>query len=589
MDTQEQGNDGIASIKFRLAEGHTHALITMEGWSDIWAVGPPEAGFVGDGPGGYVGLPNVAPTSTAEADPAAAYRVLARVPKGTTPTARLRSVNAFDEEPASIEHGVAATSIPSLALSRDGGASRPEYDVFVSGPVASTDDLVPPEETPSGGGGPIAFLGTTPFGGAMATVTVAAQDTSIKVRNTQFLKSSSSPDRRGLIFDKTVGPYDTAPVPTLLKFSFALGDARTFKSAEWDLDGDGGFDKTTEKAEIFATYGTAKNVAPAGAEGSPVTLAVAEETANRRKNILLKARVTYVDDQGAEKSDLVLSSLLRLALNSPVPGGAIAAAPKKSQAGLTTVADWTAAPPKNSSNLAFTFADPANAPDGVKAAITDAGANLAANRLAYGTTFTGLATSFRNVDPAKFELYGAAIGSEAFVYDLEVLSNTIDHEAKHLRAASDAQTLNTPFKILCKHVFQAFDEPEKVAEVYMETFDHSDIELDDLLDPRASYRHINDRNTQSRGGGPGGEIHFVLSFNAMEQTLLEGKDFAMVSQRTRLRPTLRALALPEPGLSAMRTRLNFIYERAIRKDRFPELQLKDEFLEAGQLIRPPAN
>ncbi len=584
MDTQESGNDGIASVRFTLAEGHTHALIAMEGWSDLWAVGPPETALVGaSAGGGHVVLPNVVPTASDVPDPAAYYRVHARVPRGTVPSARLRSFNAFDQEPTSIAHAVAPVSMSSLAMSRDAGASRPEYDVFVSVPVASTDDLVPPETTPSGGG-PVALLETTPFGGASATVTVLGQETGIKVRNTGFLKNA--PDRRGLIFYKVEDPDAAGSAATLFRFSFALGDGRALKEARWDLDGDGEVDKTTPKAEIFATYGEAKNVAPAGERETPVALSVPETQANRRATFRLTVRVVYLDAEGNEKDDLVLPATLRLSLNAKVPQGATAAALSKSQTGLDDIANWNTTPPKNSSNVAIVFSDPANAPPGVKAAITDAGATPAQNRLSLGPTLGALGASFRNVDPAKLEVYGSAIGNRAFEYDLDVLRNTITHESKHLRSVSDAKAANTLFRVICQRIFTAFADPQAAAEVYMETYDHSSIELEDLLSERASYRHINDRNSQAKGGGPGGEIFFVLSFNAIEQALLEGKDFKMVSQTTQIRPTLWALPIQDPNL---KTRLNAIYTHAIKKGNLPELELKDEFLQSGTLLRPPGN
>jgi len=77
MNCDPQPESGIASAYFTLAEGTTHALIAMEGFTDVFAIGPPEVSVV-DGQGVEQAL--IQPSRSPESGSAATFQLEFRLP-----------------------------------------------------------------------------------------------------------------------------------------------------------------------------------------------------------------------------------------------------------------------------------------------------------------------------------------------------------------------------------------------------------------------------------------------------------------------------------------------------------------------------
>lgn len=349
----------------------------------------------------------------------------------------------------------------------------------------------------------------------------------------------------------------------------------------------GGFDKTVVgRSEIFAQYRDAgKDLEQAGTAERPVLLAIAETKENRRRNIELRARITYRDRLG-ERKTLTVPALLRVALNARVPAGA-EPAPTASQEGLDGVRNWRTNPPRDSTGNPIVFRDPAapevapTVPEHIKTGLARLGVNLGRHPLSFtaGDVEDGQAATFVNV--RSFELYGAVVDGGAFLWDKDALEAVIDHEAGHARNAADARAQDTLFRRLAVRLSSLKDV---WLERYLATFEHARLMLEDLKDPRRSYRYLNDSNIKSKMGGPGSEAFFVQAFNAVERTLLEQKDYVMKIEALVLL-SLVGLDVGDGLRGEIPGYLNEIYADAVERA-FPELREQEEFVESLQLIRP---
>jgi hypothetical protein len=586
VTTVEFGGGGIGNVRF--TPGSRHVLIAMEGFTDIFAVGPPEVAVVGDdGSGGWAEVPNVVPVEAGRASDEVAFRLLARVPKGRVPAGEVRGVDslgrALGPDPEAVGRPVLGSG--ELGWTFSSSESRPEFDVYVTRPVVATDERVLPGRTPSVGGGGAALLAVSPFGGVEGKVSVDGQEIRLRIRNAAL--SPAVGDRRGLIFDKMEVPGSATSRPSTIRFSFGLGDREALESVDWDLDGDGRFDKTIEgRSEVFAQFVDAGgNVGLEGTVNQPLLLVVPETNENRRRNIEVRARVTYKDREGKRKT-VPLSTVLRLALTSRVPAGATPA-PAASQEGLESVRNWRTNPPRDSSGNPIVFQDPAapdvapSVPPDVRQQIAGLGVNLGRNPLSFtsGDIKDAQAATFLNL--RNFDVYGAAVDGGAFRWDKDVLEAVIDHEAAHARSAADAKIQETLFRKLAVRLSSLQDE---FLDRYMATFEHARLLLADLKDARRSYRYLNDSNMKSNRGGPGYEAFFVQAFNAVERALVEQEDYVAKVEGHKLF-RLEGLDVGEPLRAEIRAYLNGIYTEAVERS-FPELGEREEFWESLQLIRP---
>lgn len=239
VSTVSFGDGGIGNVRFTPAS--RHALIAMEGFTDIFAVRPPELAVVGESvSGGLAEVPNVVPVDAARASEEFAFRLLARVPKGLTPQGRLKGFDSADEDLGPDPEALGMPSLESgeLGWILSASETRPEFDAYVSRKLVATDERVLPGRTPSAWGDSFGLIRTSTFGGLEAGISIEAQEVRVRIRTTQILARRE--DRRGLIFDKVENPGSPTSKPTTFKFSFRLGDAEALESVDWDLDGAGG-------------------------------------------------------------------------------------------------------------------------------------------------------------------------------------------------------------------------------------------------------------------------------------------------------------------------------------------------------------
>ncbi len=551
--------NGFAELNFERSTDV--ALIEISPGSDVFAVGPHEVSFVSPG---LAEIPNIFPVDLDKASSSTSFKVKVNVPKNETPNGDLKSFNSLDEQTSSIQNAVAPPVLNNASLSFQLVGSTAEYDTWASREIINTTQLNLPGQTATPGGG-FAFLETTDFGGAEAEVTVLNEVRKFKVRSTQFLKANN-PDLRPLIFNKGIPVEGGAQT---IKVSFKLGDGEALDKVHWVL---GPVQKENKTPEIFLKFKEADDAGHAGTEGDPIVIGIPETKGNTRKDVQISALVFFKDKVTGNTSEYPLRTVVRVALtkrrtdDATDPGTA-------SQDGLKAIANWNAAPP-----FGITFADPATADPFIK---FPQGVNLVANRLSFLNVLQGAnAVSYR--DDVNFKVYGAIMTGSLWQYPRELIEAIIGHEAGHQKAAFDAQTVNTPFKALSVALV-GLGKNRSTLEDYLNCFDHVVLELNDLLDTRVPYRFQNDRNLgQSGGGGPGGEIFFVQAFNAIEQTLVEHKGYAVV--KVPIAP-LPGVVLPAQLSSDVKTIVKDEYVRAV--EAFPELQGKDEFDRSGQLVRPP--
>lgn len=586
VSTVSFGGGGIGNVRFTPAS--THVLIAMEGFTDIFAVGPPELMVVGENAsGGLAELPNVFPVETARASDEVAFRLLARVPKDVVPEGRLKGFDSVDQDLGPDREAVGTPSLDSgeLGWTLSVSETRPEFDAYVSRKVVPTDERILPGRIASGGGGSFALIRTSAFGGVEGRISVEGQEVRVRIRTSRVLVGRE--DRRGLIFDKMEIPGSATSRPTTFRFLFRTGDGEALESVDWDLDGDGGFDKTVSgRSEIFVQYRDAgKDLDQPGTAEKPVLLGIPETKENRRRNIEIRARITYRDRQG-ERKTITAPALLRVALTSRVPAGA-EPAPAPSQEGLDSVRNWKTNPPRDSAGNPIVFRDPSapevapTVPAHIKDLLGSLGVNLGRNPLSFTPVDVADAQAATFANLKNFDVYGTVISRRAFSWDKDALEAVIDHEAAHARDVADARTQETLFRRLALRLLPL---PDLKQELYLATFQHARLLLEDLKDARRSYRYLNDTNSKSRMGGPGYEAFFVQAFNAIERTLLEQKNYKMKIEVVEWQE-MQGLDVGDVIRAEIRGYLNAIYADAVERA-FPELREQDEFLESLQLIRP---
>ncbi|RPH47477.1 MAG: hypothetical protein EHM91_05750 [Planctomycetota bacterium] len=568
-------NNGFAELNFQRSTDV--ALIEISQGSDVFAVGPHEVSFASPG---LAEIPNLFPVDLDQASSSTSFRVMVKVPKGETPEGDLKSINSLGEETPTIQDAVAPTVLNDAALAFQLVGATAEYDVFASREIIDTSQLQLPDETVTPGG-PFAVVQTTDFGGAVAAVTVLGEERKFTIRNTKFVKATKA-DVRPLIFNKRSPPTAAGELVTV-KVSFKLGDMEALETGQWSL---GALTKQTDVPEIFLTFKEADEDGHAGTEADPIVLGVPENTFNTRRNYPISAVVTFNDALG-NTSNFPLSPIVRIAQTEKFPEGATSPG-EKSQAGLRAIANWGpgpgANPPKGLNDRVFTFADVATAPPFIKGMMLP-GINLDTNRLSFIAALDeATAVSYR--DDISFQIYGAVISGDLWDYPRELISAVIEHEAAHLRNAFDAQIGDTAFKVLSETLQGALTFRNEM-DAYLVCFDHFRIELNDLLDPRFSYRFINGRNIVATTiGRAGGEVVFIQAFNGVVRALVENEKYTFVG--TGLVGGVREMKGVQVGpnlLTELKNRLYNDYRRAVKA--FPELKSREEFDESNQLLRPP--
>ena len=571
---------GLANVRFTPANNEI-VLIAVSGVTDIFAIGPPEIEFVSENASGQlVHVPNVWPTRTTLAESQHSFRVLAKVPKGASAVVRVDGLNSLGEELTSINHAVAGSTLDSTQLGLSPAQSKPTYDTYVSKPLVSTDQLLVPGETASPGVGAFTFVQGTGLGGLTATLSVQGQERAkARAMEASLRVRLAGAGKRLLLFYKRP-PFDGLP-DSVIEFSFALGDGKTLKSVEWNLDGNV-IKRGTDGASIHAKFidGDSQTDGPTGTADDPYSIKVAENNDNRRKNLPISAKIVYVEKvEGVEKEKpLELKGVARLALNKADIGTGI---PPKTQAGLDSVMNWKTTPPVAN----FVFTDPNDATNPMSdanrralARLTDElnkPIDLKINPLAFFkqiNPFGGTATTIGKLTP--YLVYGTVVPVRAFDWDRECIELFVDHEAKHVIYKADASAGRaTLFKDLGDAVAM-----KPAGARYTGNFEHAVIILADLKDNRASYRMILDT---SPGKGQAGDV-FVQCFNATLKNLVENQPYTFGQQ------PIPGAGLPDALVERLKSDpvegVRAIYKSAI--EAFPELEEREEFFDLLQLVRP---
>ncbi len=553
---EESSTQSIGNVKFTLAPGSTHALIALDTLTDVFAVGPPELSIVTQNSSGeYVEIPGIHTSKLADATATEAFQVRAEVPKGATPTVDLNAFDSLGNPVSTIPRAVAASTLSSQALGMQlsGAASSPTKDTWVSSArIVATNDLLPLEGTPTGGGnGTFVPISTTVYGGVQGNFSVAgAVPTSLKVEQVQVQGGEQfEAGRRPLIFYKT---FPGAANPNKIAFSFELARPEILTKVSWNLGGDDGpADKVLNgngANKIFVEYVDGASANGAGTEQAPVQRQIDEtKVGNHRKNILVIATIDYTDATGKAVVGLKREFLLRIALNATRAPGA-GAAPAATQAGLLGRRNWTVA----AGQLTRSDGSKIIPGDWEAGALTQEMANslaktvhetrgnaltladLAANR----PTFTKSDKNFTLIKTqvaAGTGVYGSIIGTGPFGYDVDVVDAVIDHEAQHVLFMANAQAnLDEPnLPAGQKKLFREFlmdlnatlvpDSQPVIRQIA--AFHESVLYFDALNNPKLSYRFLNDSSPRKAGIGTGFEAHAVQYWNAIFRSCVKTQEY----------------------------------------------------------------
>lgn len=316
---------GIASVYFTLAPGTTHALIAMEGFTDIFAIGPPEARMV-DPNNPSQETRGLVATDPAAPDPARRVLLEMRMPMGTT-TPVTASVQSFDLTgtalPASIPGAVAPSTISNIActpVSADPLGRfvilRSTVQVQTFHRIFASDESVP--SVPQGGvqgveSGRFEINYALPGGDFQDT---PKEEASIPQEHL-FIRIGSAA-RAAETFQVTVKPVGEAAIPGDGNYNWKLNIAGADKTPG---------NKDAKKSSIWIKVASneAENLNATGTKTDPIVLHLAADSANRRKSLIASVQVTGLKTDPTPIT-MLLNFPVSMLTNSPAPPAFNAAA-----------------------------------------------------------------------------------------------------------------------------------------------------------------------------------------------------------------------------------------------------------------------